>query len=374
MSNPSAISMDNISFGYGARRLIDQFYLNIPAGKIYCLVGGSGSGKTTVLRLMNGLLKPQNGEVKIHDNAVDFTQAEKLRRGMGYSIQGSGLFPHLTLQENLSIIARKEKWDKQKIKARVHELCDLLDLPKSDTFLKLKPRQISGGQQQRIGIARALFMKPDIMLMDEPFSALDPITRTELQKQFLQLQHQLNLTIVLVTHDLPEAFKMADKIILLNHGKIEQMAKPSAFLLNPQTPYVSEFLKSNSPGNLLKEIYLYSVMNTNVFVSTQSSDQIKVTSLESGDNTYFDDRDAMIDFLRSHHQSHIYWVNDNNQFINYQEIGSPMGQLHGDALSSTEHILHAMKTILHKKFSTLPVVNKNNQVVGVFSESALNAL
>lgn len=367
--------MENISFAYGQKRIIDQFDLEIRPGKVYCLVGASGSGKTTVLRLMNGLLKPQNGEVQINGTKVDFSQAEKLRRGMGYSIQGSGLFPHMTLAENLSIIARKEKWSPEKIKARISELCDLLDLPKDEKFLQLKPRKISGGQQQRVGIARAVFMNPSILLMDEPFSALDPITRSELQKEFLKLQNRLNLTIVWVTHDLPEAFKMADKIILLNKGKVEQLAKPSTFLLSPQTPYVQEFLQSNSPGNLLKEIFLYSVMNTNLYAATWQQQQIHLRHLETDENKVFADIEQTVEFLLLHHQKNIYWVDDDLKLQSYQEIQNhSLGDMQNHSLLATEHILTAMKSVLRNKNSTLPIVNKNGKLVGVFSESALDAL
>ncbi|MEM7646207.1 MAG: ATP-binding cassette domain-containing protein [Pseudomonadota bacterium] len=214
-----AIEMKNIAFSYGAKSILSNFHLSIEEGKVYGLVGSSGSGKTTTLRLMNGLLKPQAGEVFIDGEKFDFSQGEKWRRSMGYSIQGSGLFPHMTLFENLTIIARKQGWDAKKVEHRAHELCELMNLPTDKTFLRKKPRQISGGQQQRIGIARALFMKPKVMLMDEPFSALDPITRSELQKEFLSLQEKINLTIVLVTHDLPEAFSMSHEIVLLNQGK-----------------------------------------------------------------------------------------------------------------------------------------------------------
>src|SRR5690606_27117009 len=144
-----------------------------------------------------------------------------------------------------------------------------------------KPREISGGQQQRVGIARALFMSPKIILMDEPFSALDPITRSEIQKEFLALQKKLSLTIVLVTHDLPEAFSMAHEIVLLNDGKIEQKAKPSRFLLAPESDYVQKFMESHSPGKLLKEIYLYSVVNTDIYIATNTGSGIQLTHIES---------------------------------------------------------------------------------------------
>lgn len=367
--------MKNISFSYGDKKVLHNFNLNILTGKIYCLVGSSGSGKTTTLRLINGLLKPLDGEIYIQGKKFDFAQSEKWRRSMGYSIQGSGLFPHMTLAENLSIIARKENWGPHDIQKRIEELCELMSLPKDKTFLNKKPREISGGQQQRVGIARALFMRPKIMLMDEPFSALDPITRSELQKEFLKLQSVLNLTIVLVTHDLSEAFSMANEIVLLNKGRIEQQDRPRKFLLNPKTDYVKNFMKSHSPGNLLKEIYLYSVMNSNIFSTIKKNNQLSLRNIETSEETQYNSLNEVIDFLKAQKQNYIYWTNENNQLKGFQEIKScELSQARTTSLLSTHHILFAMKNILTEKTSALPVINDSGELVGVFSDGALNAL
>ena len=147
----ASISMEDISFSYSSKKVLEHFNLKIDPGKIYALIGSSGSGKTTTLRLMNGLLKPQAGSITINGKKFDFENSEKWRRSMGYSIQGAGLFPHMTIKENLSIIASKEGWDNKKIQQRIEELCELVNLPKDKSFLNKKPRQISGGQQQRVG-------------------------------------------------------------------------------------------------------------------------------------------------------------------------------------------------------------------------------
>ncbi len=370
MPNNLAIEMKELTFSYGSKPILESFGLSIERGKVYCLVGSSGSGKTTTLRLINGLLTPKQGEVFLEGDKLDFSQAEKIRRTMGYSIQGSGLFPHMTLYENLTIIARKQSWKKQKIDARVEELCMLMNLPYEPTFLTKKPRQISGGQQQRVGIARALFMNPKIMLMDEPFSALDPITRSEIQKEFLSLQKKLQLTIVLVTHDLSEAFRMADEIVLLNQGKIEQKGKPSRFLLSPASPFVEEFIKSHSPGNLLKEIYLYAVINTQVYTTEKTGNGYKLIDLESCDHKNFTDLYGATKFLQSKNQVSHYWV-EKGQFQSVEMFGD---QPRKESLLSTSHILEGMSRLLRSKCVALPVVNDKNEMVGVFSEGALDAL
>lgn len=368
--NP-AIEMKGISFKYGEKSILSDFNLLIEKGKTYALVGASGSGKTTTLRLINGLLEPSEGRILIEGLPFDFSQGENWRRSMGYSIQGSGLFPHMTLKENLTIIARKEAWSKNQMDQRTQELFELMSLPYSSEFLNKKPRQISGGQQQRVGIARALFMKPKIMLMDEPFSALDPITRSELQKEFMVLQRKLNLTIVLVTHDLPEAFSMADEIVLLNDGQLEQKGRPSQFLLAPATRFVKNFIQSHSPGNLLKEIYLYSVINSDIFTACETQNGIHLNNLNSGEELDFTGKKQARAFLTKASQNTFYWVDDKGVFLHSTE-----GDLQesSNCLLSTDHILSGMKKILSLKQSTLPVVSEHGILVGVFGERALDAL
>jgi len=373
MTNTPAIEMKQIQFSYGEKRILNNFDLKIERGKVYCLVGSSSSGKTTTLRLMNGLLTAQRGEIYIDGKRLDPRFGEKWRRSMGYSIQGSGLFPHMTLEDNLSIIARREAWDKSKICQRIHELCELMDLPSDTGFLQQKPAQISGGQQQRVGIARALFMNPQIMLMDEPFSALDPITRSELQKEFTRLQRQLGLTIVIVTHDLSEAFTMADEMILLNQGRIEQKDRPSRFLLSPKSSYVEEFIQSHSPGNILKEVYLYSVTNTDIWTATDLNSSVLLSNLESQEKVQKAQLEDAKDFLRQLGQDNIYWVNPQGQFLSSQSLVKEELS-HTTSLLSTDHILNGMKTILRQGISALPVINHEQKLIGVFSEGALDAL
>lgn len=375
MNNTPAIRMENIVFRYGAKDVLNDFSLEISAGKIYCLVGSSGSGKTTTLCLMNGLLRPEAGRVLIHGKEFDFANAEEWRRSMGYTIQGSGLFPHMNLEENLSIIARKVGWKQKDIDQRINELCALMSLPKTKNFLSKKPRQISGGQQQRVGIARALFLSPQIMLMDEPFSALDPITRRELHEEFVKLQSQLHLTIVLVTHDLSEAFSMADEIVLLNNGKIEQKDRPSKFLLSPNTPFVQSFIQSHSPGNRLKEIYLYSVISTDLYTSHKNGTQVTHCHLETGEKRIYSSLSESQQYLLEQGQTTFYWVDETNRYLSFQEIDPQHStHEHKHCIDSTESILEGMKQILKYKIKTLPALNPDKKVVGVFSEEALDAL
>jgi osmoprotectant transport system ATP-binding protein len=368
-----AIELKLIDFSYQHKPFISGLNLSIHPGRIYALIGSSGSGKTTLLRLMNGLVVAQKGEVYIDGRRFDPEHGESWRRSMGYSIQGSGLFPHMTLKENLVIIARKQGWSPKQMEQRIEELFRLMGLPHESDFLNKKPGQISGGQQQRVGIARALFLSPKVMLMDEPFSALDPISRGELQQEFLRLQKQLGLTIVMVTHDLSEAFTMADELILINNGKVEQQGRPSQFLLSPQSPYVKDFIKTHSPGNRLKEVFLYSVVNTDLWCLQEHQQTVCLIHLESSEKKNFTNLEEAKKFLSELGQNYIYAINPNHNLLYFQSLNNKEAQW-THSLSSTDSILEGMKLILQKKVDIVPVLNQSQQIIGVFSEGALDAL
>ncbi len=213
----------------GGRTLVSDISLTVETGEAVVLLGRSGSGKTTMLRLINRMLEPTSGEILVEGRATTEWDAIKLRRGIGYVIQEAGLFPHFTVAENIALVPTLEKWDKPRINARVQELLELVGLHSGD-FAGRYPRQLSGGQRQRVGVARALAADPQILLMDEPFGALDPVTRAELQREFGALAKRLGKTIVFVTHDLREALLLATRIVLLEGGKIVAQGAPGNFL------------------------------------------------------------------------------------------------------------------------------------------------
>jgi len=221
---------------------VDAISMEIDAGEIVVLVGPSGCGKTTTMRMINRLIEPTSGQILIGDDDVLGLNEVELRRRIGYVIQQIGLFPHLTIAANIALVPRLLKWDKKRIAERVDELLALVGLEPED-FRDRYPRQLSGGQQQRIGVARALAADPPLMLMDEPFGAVDPITRERLQNEFLALQEQLKKTIVFVTHDFDEAVKMGDRIAVLRVGShIAQFATPEEILRTPADDFVAGFV------------------------------------------------------------------------------------------------------------------------------------
>ena len=211
------------------RALVSSISLAIGAGETVVLLGRSGSGKTTLLRLVNRMLEPTSGTVLVDRRPTTEWNPFALRRGIGYVIQEAGLFPHFTVAENIGLVPKLEKWNAQRVQARVAELLELVGLGGAE-FAARYPRQLSGGQRQRVGVARALAADPGILLMDEPFGALDPVTRAELQREFGALAKRLAKTIVFVTHDLREALLLATRIVLLEHGKIVAQDTPENFL------------------------------------------------------------------------------------------------------------------------------------------------
>ena len=215
--------------GVSEATIIDDVSLDVPRGETLVLLGRSGSGKTTLLKLINGMHWPSKGEVLVEGRGTREWDAIRLRRGIGYVIQEAGLFPHFTVAENVALVPGVENWPREKIAARVKEMLRLVGLAPEE-FAERRPRELSGGQRQRVGVARALAADPPILLMDEPFGALDPVTRAELQREFQALARRLGKTIVFVTHDLREALLLASRIILLEKGRVVASAGPEEFL------------------------------------------------------------------------------------------------------------------------------------------------
>lgn len=236
---------------------LDGLDLQIDAGELVCLVGPSGGGKTTALMLINRLIDLTSGDIRLGDRSITDFEVIELRRGIGYAIQQTGLFPHMTVEENIAIVPRVLGWDSKRITARIAELLELVGLTPVEDWARRYPGQLSGGQQQRVGIARALAADPPVMLMDEPFGALDPITRTAVQDEFLSIHRAVGKTTVFVTHDIDEAIKMGDRIAILKPGGLlAQFGTPETLLTRPADDFVASFLGSERG---LKRLALYSV-------------------------------------------------------------------------------------------------------------------
>lgn len=223
---------------------LDGVSLEVRTGETLCLIGTSGSGKTTLMKTINRLIQPTAGQVRIDGRDVQEEDPIRLRRRIGYVIQKGGLFPHLTVQQNVGLLCRLEGWDPARAAARVGQLLALVNLPAA-TFGARYPAELSGGQRQRVGVARALALDPPIVLMDEPFGALDPITRGQIHEEFLRLKAEVGKTIVIVTHDMSEAFKLGDRVALLDHGQLVQVGRPDELRDAPANDFVRDFLRSH---------------------------------------------------------------------------------------------------------------------------------
>lgn len=269
-----SIRLDNVTKRYPgqARPAVDGVTLEIPEGQVVMLVGPSGCGKTTTLKMINRLIEPSDGRIMLGDEDVTAIDGDELRRRIGYVIQAGGLFPHMSVAQNIALVPRMLRWDKARIDARIDELLELVGLD-PEVYKERYPKELSGGQQQRVGVARALAADPPVLLMDEPFGAVDPITRQRLQDELISIQHEVRKTMVIVTHAFDEAVKLGDWIVVFREGaQIVQYDTPERILAEPADEFVENFIGS---GAALKQLALRRVREvevTDAVVATAGGD------------------------------------------------------------------------------------------------------
>lgn len=355
----------NVKKNYRNHKVLNTTNLKIDKSKITVLIGPSGCGKTTCLKLMNQLIKPTSGKILLQDEDIALMNPIELRRKMGYVIQQTGLFPHMTIQENIEIIPTIMKLDKVKTAHRTIELMEMVGL-NPDEYLYRYPSQLSGGQLQRIGVARAFALDPKIILMDKPFSALDPITRGQLQDELVHLQENLKKTIVFVTHDMDEAIKVADKICIMNEGTILQFDTPENIMKHPCDDFVEEFVGAKRIWSQPEMIKVKDIMITNPI--TASSNMTIVRAIEM---MVIKKVDSLI------------IVDNVNKVIGMLSAS----QLHGKVASETyikeimktefseisleDNIVDLLKIATDNLLSTIPVVDEANVLVGIITDGSL---
>ena len=235
------ITLERLSRRYGDATAVDDVSMHMEAGTITAIVGTSGSGKSTLLRMINRLIEPTSGRVLIDGRDTTTEPPHLLRRHIGYAIQGLGLFPHRSVADNIATVPRLLGWDAARVRARVHELLDVFQLDPA-TYADKFPHELSGGQQQRVGVARALAAEPRVLLMDEPFGALDPIIRSKAQDDLLDIQRRFGTTVVVVTHDMDEAFRLGHRVAVMSHGRLLQYDRPAALITRPADPFVAQLI------------------------------------------------------------------------------------------------------------------------------------
>lgn len=356
------IKFENVYKSYASNRMaaVNDLNLHIREGEICILVGPSGCGKTTTVKMINKLIRPDAGKIYIAGKGIDQLDSIELRLNIGYIIQDIGLFPHMTIAENIATVPIELGWKKDKIRDRVDELLELMELdPK--VYRNKKPRELSGGQKQRVGVARALAADPKIMLMDEPFGALDPITRAKLQDEFIKIQKKIKRTIVFVTHDINEAIKMGDKIVVLKDGKIVQQGTPNQILSHPADDFVAELIGGDGALKRMELIKCENVMQAVLTVNAQ---------MDSGD----------VSKLAVGTEAHPIIVSEagdkGHYFISYEELGKEkckVGQIkkpivHTVKSSSTAHDVLSELFRIGQPFI---FVEEDNEIKGIVTMTQL---
>lgn len=352
------------SYANGKKALLD-FNLTVNAGDFVCLIGTSGAGKTTTMRMINRMLKPSSGQVIVDGQDVANQDPIELRRHIGYVIQNIGLIPHMTLEENIELVPRLLKWPKEKRHQRAVQLMKMVELP--EDYLTRYPSELSGGQQQRVGVIRALAADQKIILMDEPFGALDPITRSRLQTIVKKLQENTGTTIIMITHDMHEAVTLASKLVVMDHGQIVQIGSPEEIITHPANEFVKGLIGKQELAEARAELSTaQTVMKTDPITINPAADLVDAATT-----------------MRDHHVDALLVVDDDNHLMGSVDIANLMDeenhQLHvGDIMKVHPQTVAAdaplrliTRPMLNGNFKFVPVVDSDNRLVGIITRSTL---
>jgi osmoprotectant transport system ATP-binding protein len=344
------------------RPAVDALSLTVPAGEICVLVGPSGCGKTTAMRMVNRMIDITDGDIRVGGRSVRERDADALRREIGYVIQQIGLFPHRTIEENIATVPRLLGWDKRRIAARVQEMLELISLP--EEMGRRYPAQLSGGQRQRVGVARALAADPPLMLMDEPFGAIDPINRERLQNEFLRLQTQIRKTVVFVTHDIDEAIKMGDRIAILREGgHLEQYAPPAELLMTPASPFVENFVGAD---RALKRLSLQRVRDVDLW----QAPLVRAGDAVADVRRRLESADVKIPLLVDERGVPLGWLSE--RALGGDVVGDQLRSGPEPIVDEDDVLRDALSDLLAHESQYGPVVDGEGRVVGVLSIELLS--
>jgi osmoprotectant transport system ATP-binding protein len=359
------VKLEHIKKSYGRTTVIADLNLEIEKGEFVVLIGPSGCGKTTTLKMINRLIEPTSGSIFIDGEDITKVNPVMLRRKIGYVIQQIGLFPNMTIAQNIEVVPKLLKWPSEKRKQRTRELLQLVDMDPEE-YLNRYPVELSGGQQQRIGVLRALAVEPPLILMDEPFGALDPITREALQDEVKKLQRRLNKTIIFVTHDMDEALKMADLIILMKEGQVVQAASPETLLANPADDFVAEFIGKHRLQSGPELETVQNVMKTNPVTVTKDkgiAESISLMKKKGVDSLIVVDQAGKlegvvsIENIRQHGKSG-------------QNIGA-LVEKDVAVISIDSDAKTAFDNLINNKLGFIIAVDSNNTVRGIITKTSM---
>lgn len=349
----------------GGKVAVEQFNLTVEKGEFICFIGTSGSGKTTTMRMINRMIEPTSGTISINGQDIMAQDAVTLRREIGYVIQNIGLLPHMTIRDNITMVPKLLKWDNSRREEIAERMIKLAELP--EDFLDRYPAELSGGQQQRVGVVRALAADQDIILMDEPFGALDPITRDSLQDLVKELQEELGKTIVFVTHDMDEALKLATRIVIMSHGKIVQVGTPDEILRQPANDFVANFIGQERLIQAKNEATMISeVMRRHPVTTTPGKSLADALELM---------RDNKVDsLLVTDDAGHLKGIVDIQDIqANFKRKTSVSDIMEADIYSvkETSLVRDSVERILKRGYRIVPVVNAEVKLVGVVTRATL---
>ena len=359
------IEFVNVSKEFKDKKVLHDISFTINDNELVAIIGASGCGKTTTLKMINRLIVPTKGKILIDGKNIEEIDKTELRRSIGYVIQQMGLFPHMTVKENIELIQKLEKKDPKEIEENTNRLMEIMDLD-GDLYLNKYPSDLSGGQQQRVGVARALANNPKVILMDEPFSALDPITRSNLQDELVELHKKMNTTIVFVTHDMDEAIKIADRIIIMKDGDIVQYDTPEEILKHPKNEFVQEFIGKNKIWDAPEYIKVEDIMITTPIVC-------------SPDLT----KNECVKKMVQHHIDTLIVVDEDGRYIGivnrkglYSTVlpwtnAKDMVNENAITASPYESILELLQYIEETDVTNIPVVDNNGYLKGLITSSSL---
>lgn len=365
-AKPPMVEFKNVSKIYpGGKVAVENINLRIERGEFVCFIGTSGGGKTTTLRMINGMLIPTGGDITVDGKNIHDIDPIELRRSIGYVIQNIGLMPHMTIRDNITLVPKLLKWPKEKRDARAKELIKMVELP--EEFLDRYPSELSGGQQQRIGVIRALAADQQIILMDEPFGALDPLTREALQRLVKRLQQQMGLTIIMVTHDMDEAIRLADRIVIMDQGHIIQNASPDDVLTHPANEFVANLI---GPERLRQ-----AKVNHLTAAEIMRPNPIKIHAQQNlGDalnqmHQYHVDSLMVVD-----DEDHLTGILDLKTLRNQQQpqlIIDDMKHAVPVKIREDERLQMITEPLLERNWEYVPVVDEQNHLKGIITRSAL---
>ena len=365
-AKPPMVEFKNVSKIYpGGKVAVENINLHIERGEFVCFIGTSGGGKTTTLRMINGMLIPTDGDITVDGKNIHDIDPIELRRSIGYVIQNIGLMPHMTIRDNITLVPKLLKWPKEKRDARAKELIKMVELP--EEFLDRYPSELSGGQQQRIGVIRALAADQQIILMDEPFGALDPLTREALQRLVKRLQQQMGRTIIMVTHDMDEAIRLADRIVIMDQGHIIQNASPDDVLTHPANEFVANLI---GPERLRQ-----AKVNHLTAAEIMRPNPIKIHAQQNlGDalnqmHQYHVDSLMVVD-----DEDHLTGILDLKTLRNQQQpqlIIDDMKHAVPVKIKEDERLQMITEPLLERNWEYVPVVDEQNHLKGIITRSAL---